>query len=71
MKTKAKAIADIGPATGLIARGLHRLSMAAKIVLTIALALTPVTAVLVLGWLVRLMRRESLIFYFRQSLPTF
>ena len=67
MTTKAKTVSTEKPAAGLVSRVLHRLSMGAKILLAVALALTPVTAVLVLGWLVRLMRRESLIFYVRRS----
>ena len=38
-----------------------RLSMTFKIAIAMLLALTPVTAVLTLGWLIRLMRRETAI----------
>ena len=44
------------------ARGLvYRLSAFAKMAVAVLLALTPFTAFLVLGWLVRLMRREAVI----------
>lgn len=57
----------LAPQSGLVASTLHRLSMAAKISIAFALALTPLTAVLVLGWIVRLMRRESIVFYVRST----
>lgn len=40
---------------------LGRFSAAAKIAIAVLLALTPITAILMLGWMVRLMRRETAI----------
>ncbi len=52
------------------ARGLRaRASSLLSIVLAIALALTPVTAVLVLGWFMRIMRRETAIALARYEGP--
>ena len=67
MTTKAKTASRGRPTIGLVARGLLRLSMTAKVLIAFALALTPLTAVLVLGWIVRLMRRESIISYVREA----
>lgn len=51
------------------ARGLtYRLSALAKYAVAVALALTPFTAFLVLGWLARIMRREAVIACLRANL---
>ena len=52
------------------ARGLGaRLNGLISIVISIGLALTPVTAVLVLGWFMRIMRRETAIALYRYGVP--
>ncbi|MEM1198565.1 MAG: hypothetical protein AAGI06_04575 [Pseudomonadota bacterium] len=52
------------------ARGLKaRASGLLSIVIAIALALTPVTAVLVLGWFMRIMRRETAVALLRYGAP--
>ncbi|MEM8976162.1 MAG: DUF4013 domain-containing protein [Pseudomonadota bacterium] len=61
MTTNAKPIADGGAVSSLSSSVARRASIAAKLIITTALALTPLTAVLVLGWIVRLMRRETVI----------
>ena len=57
------AAAAAQPTRGLI----YRLSALAKCVVVVALALTPFTGFLVLGWLARLMRREAVIAGVRKS----
>jgi hypothetical protein len=47
---------------------LGRLSASIKIAIAMLLALTPITAILVLGWLVRVMRRETAIAIVRRAL---
>lgn len=54
---ESASVAAIKPTRGL----LYRLSALGKIGVAILLALTPFTAFLVLGWLVRVMRREAVI----------
>ena len=47
----------------------YRLSAACSIIVAIALALIPLTAILVLGWLMRMMRRETAIALVRAGDP--
>ncbi|NNF79596.1 MAG: hypothetical protein HKN05_16355 [Rhizobiales bacterium] len=52
------------------ARGLRaRLFGLVNILIAVALALTPVTAILVLGWFMRIMRRETAIALYRYGAP--
>ncbi|MCP5076012.1 MAG: hypothetical protein GY947_22305 [Rhodobacteraceae bacterium] len=52
------------------ARGVRaRLSGLVNIAIAMVLALTPVTAILVLGWLMRIMRRETAIALYRYGAP--
>ncbi len=61
MTTNAKPIVGARSTSSLYGAFARRASMAAKLIIAAALALTPLTAVLVLGWIVRLMRRETVI----------
>ncbi|MEM6499803.1 MAG: hypothetical protein AAF709_24220 [Pseudomonadota bacterium] len=61
MTPNAKSIAGARSTSSLYGAIAHHVSMAAKLIITTALALTPLTALLVLGWIVRLMRRETVI----------
>ncbi len=59
--TSASSSVELAPRRSKASGLWYRLSVPVSVTVAIALALTPLTAILVLGWLMRMMRRETAI----------